>query len=170
MIRSAKALLALATVVFLCVQWSAAARAEFKIESIDNDFPYEIKEAAEQGKSLVIMFHQAGCPYCDKMRARVFPVQKVDEFYSKHFVLIESNIRGDLPVVSPEGKEMTEKRFARGIRVRATPVFIFFDKEGKSVLRVTGFLDAEKFNKAGKYVLDGVYKTKKSLFRYFQEN
>lgn len=152
------------------VLWATGARAEFVTESIDNDIPGEVAAAAEDGKRLVIMFQQTGCPYCAKMRARVFPDPKVVEFYSKHFVLIYSNIRGDLPVVAPDGKEMTEKELARKLRIRATPVLLFFDKDGGKALRVTGFLDAERFNKAGQYVLDGAYKAKMSFYRYLQTN
>jgi len=152
------------------VFWAAGARADFVTESIDNDIPGEVAAAAEDGKRLVIMFQQTGCPYCAKMRARVLPDPKVVDFYSKHFVLIFSNIRGDLPMVSPDGKEMTEKELARKLRVRATPVFLFFDKKGGTALKVTGFLDANRFNKAGQYVLDGAYKTKTSFYRYLQTN
>jgi len=145
---------------------SSGVRAEFIFESLDNNFPEEVTLASEEGKKLVVMFQQTGCPYCAKMHARVFPDPKVDDFYSKNFVMMMSNIRGGLPVTGPGGKEMTEKQLARTLRVRATPVFIFYDKNGKPALRVTGFLNAERFNKAGQYVLDGVYKTKMSFYRY----
>ena len=152
------------------VLWAAGARAGFITESIDNDIPGEVAAAAEDGKRLVIMFQQTGCPYCAKMRVRVFPDPKVVEFYSKYFVLIYSNIRGDLPVVAPDGKEMTEKELAYKLRVRATPVLMYFNKNGSEALKVTGFLDAERFNKAGQFVLDGVNKTATTFFRYLQTN
>jgi len=116
------------------------------------------------------MFQQTGCPYCAKMRARVFPDPEVVDFYSKNFVLIYSNIRGDLPVVAPDGKEMTEKQLARKLRVRATPVFLYFNKDGSEALKVTGFLDAKRFNKAGQFVLDGTDKAKMTFYRYLQTN
>ncbi len=147
----------------------AGAKAEYRVESVDNDFPSEIKAAAEEGKNLVIFFHQAGCPYCDKMRARVHPAPKVMDYYSKYFVMIESNIRGNLDVVMPSGKTGTERDFAKKNRIRATPVFIFYDKKGKNVLRLTGYQDVERFYLAGKYVVDKVYKKKKSFFRYLQD-
>ena len=155
-----------AAIAFLSLMMTATAHAEFKFESIDNNFPDEITAATEEGKNLVVMFQQTGCPYCAKMHARVFPESSVDEFYTKNFVMMMSNIRSGLPVVSPDGKEMTEKQLAHTFRVRATPVFMFFDKKGKIVLRVTGFMNAERFNKAGQYVLDGIYKTKVSFYRY----
>jgi thioredoxin-related protein len=156
--------------VLIALLWATGVRADFMAESVDNDFPDEIAIAAEEGKQLVIMFQQTGCPYCAKMHARVFPDPKVKEYYSDRFVMVQSNIRGDLPVVSPDGKTMTEKQLARSLRVRATPVFIYYDKKGNQALKVTGFMDAERFNKAGKYVADGVYKTKTSLYRYMLIN
>lgn len=146
------------------------AAADFIQQSVDNDFATEIKEVAADGKFLVIMFHQRGCPYCDKMRERVFPAAIVDDYYSKHFVLIESNIRGDVEVVAPDGTAMREKAFGKLNRVRATPVFVFFDQQGKVALRLTGYSAPERFRKAGEYVVSGTYKTETSFYRYLQTN
>ena len=69
----------------------------------------------------------------------------------------------------PDGVEGSERDFAKKVRVRATPVFIFYDQDGSQALRTTGFLDSKRFMLAGKYVVEGVHKTKKSFFRYLQE-
>ena len=143
--------------------------ADYRQESIDNDYQGEIEALAEEGKLLVLFFHRPGCPYCDKMRARVLPTVKVKDYFEDKFVMMESNIRGNLDVVMPDGTEGTETDFGKKMRVRATPVFIFYDKDGSLALRTTGFLDADLFTLAGKYVVDGVHKTKKSFFRYLQE-
>jgi len=148
---------------------SPSAQAEYRSESIDNDYQGEVQAAADEGKYLVLFFHQAGCPYCDKMRARVHPEPAVMDYFSKHFVMMESNIKGNLDVVMPDGAPANEVEFARKIRVRATPVFIFYDKDGTTALRTTGYLDEKQFLLAGKYVVDGVHKTGKSFFRYIQE-
>lgn len=144
------------------------AMAEFRVESLDHNFPEEISDAASKGKQLVIMFHQDSCPYCDKMRSRVFPDAMVDAYYSKKFVMIEANIRGNLDVVAPNGKAMTERKLAESLRIRATPVFMYFDKSGKQALRLTGFLNAELFVRAGQYVADGVHEKKISFYRYLK--
>lgn len=148
---------------------SPSAQAEYRTESIDNDYQSEVQAAAEEEKYLVLFFHQAGCPYCDKMRARVHPEPAVMDYFSKHFVMMESNIKGNLDVVMPDGTPANEVEFARKIRVRATPVFMFYDKDGSAALRTTGYLDEKQFLQAGKYVVDGVHKTGKSFFRYIQE-
>ncbi len=158
----------LAVVVALALN-TPPAHGEYRVESLDNNFPEEIQDAAADGKKLVLFFHQLGCPYCDKMRARVLPAKKVYDLFDKNFVMIESNIRGDLDVVMHDGTRGTERDLARKLRVRATPVFVFFDEQGKVALRTTGFLGVDQFYLAGKYVVDGVYKSKKSFFRYVQD-
>ena len=142
--------------------------AEFLALSLDNDLAAEIEDARDEGKRLVVMFEQEACPWCLKMRERVFPESRIDKYFSSHFVMLPSDIRGDLEMVAPDGKAMTQKEFARQKRVRATPVFLFFDLEGKDVVRVTGFQDAETFLTTGRYVVDEIYKTGKSLARYHQ--
>ncbi|MEK9671565.1 MAG: thioredoxin family protein [Rhodospirillaceae bacterium] len=146
------------------------ARSDFMGQSIENDFPQEISEAKSKGKRLVIMFHQLGCPYCDKMRTRVFPEAKVDAFYSKNFVMLESNIKGNLDVVTPDGEKSTEVKMAQKYRIRATPVFMFFDTDGKLALKLTGFLDADMFVRAGNYVTESVHKRPDniSFYRYLK--
>lgn len=147
----------------------ATGQAEYREQSIDNDYRSEIEALAEEGKYLVLFFHQAGCPYCDKMRARVHPTLKVMDYFTDNFVMMESNIKGNLDVVMPDGTEGSEVDFAKKVRVRATPVFIFYAMDGTPALRTTGYLNADSFLLAGKYVVEGVHKTDKSFFRYLQE-
>ncbi len=161
--------LLLGTLLAVLLLVSAEVRAEYRQESIDNDYQGEVQALAEEGKFLVLFFHQSGCPYCDKMRARVHPAPKVLDYFNDRFVMMESNIRGNLDIVMPDGTEGTERDFAKKMRVRATPVFVFYDHDGEAALRTTGFLDVDRFVLAGKYVAEGVHKTKKSFFRYLQE-
>ena len=148
---------------------SAPAAAGFLQDALDNDFPSEIEAAAEEGKTLIIMFHRSGCPYCDKMRDRVFSRKDVQAFYADRFILLQTNMRGDLEVVTPAGEETDEKGFARKMRVRATPVLVFYDTGGTEVLRHTGYLSPEQFILAGSYVRDRAYESGMSFFRYLKE-
>jgi len=162
-------LTALSVLMLSVIAPLGSAQADYRQESIDNDYQGEVQAAADEDKYLVLFFHQAGCPYCDKMRARVHPAPEVMTYYDQHFVMMESNIKGNLDVVMPDGAEGTEADMGRKMRVRATPVFVFYDKDGSAALRTTGYLDEKQFLLAGKYVVDGVHKTKKSFFRYVQE-
>ncbi len=143
--------------------------AEYREESIDNDYQSEIEALAGEKKFLVLFFNQAGCPYCDKMRYRVHSTARVMKYFTKHFIMMETDIKGNLDIVMPDGTQGTERDFAKKLRVRATPVFIFYDKNGTSALRTTGYLDPKQFYLAGKYVVEGVHKTDKSFFRYLKD-
>lgn len=156
-IRTLTSALAALAAVF----WLSAApvqAAGFVVEPLDYDFPGEVEAAAAKGKNIVIMFHQNGCPYCDKMRKRVFPHPKVSALYGEKFYLIEVNIKGDLEVTSHDGEAMTEKQYAEKMRVRATPVILFLSKEGAEALKLTGYQDPEMFNAAGRYVSSDAFK------------
>jgi thioredoxin-related protein len=154
-----------ALVVALALSVMPAA-AEFKIEPLDYDFPSEVEAAAAEGKNIVIMFHLNWCPYCDKMRKRVFPHPQVNAFYSEKFYLIEVNIKGDLDVTTPEGEAMVEKDYAEKMRVRATPVILFLSKEGAEALKLTGYQDPEMFMTAGRYVSSDAFKDGTSFLDY----
>lgn len=145
------------------------AHAEFQALSLDNDIPTEIADAADEGKRLIIMFQEAGCPWCNKMRERVFPHPKVQAYFDERFILIEQDIKGDLDLISPAGREMTQKKFAQKMRVRGTPTIVFFDTDGKIATRMTGYQDVPTFIGTGKYVHDGVFRTGKSLVRWHME-
>ncbi|MEG3637753.1 thioredoxin family protein [Magnetococcus sp. PR-3] len=138
--------------ILIAVLISTPAQAAFVGESLDLDLPGEMEAAAEEGKGLVVMFHYSGCPFCDKMRLRVFPDPDVDSYYTKNYVLLETNIRGDLDMVTPDGQEMSEKKWARNMRIRATPVFLFYDTQGKERLKLTGYQNPRIFVGAGRYV------------------
>ena len=146
-----------------------SARAEFQTISLDNDIPTEIADAADEGKRLIVMFMEAGCPWCNKMRERIFPHPKVDAYYSERFILIEQDIKGDQVLISPDGIEMSQKKFAQIMRVRGTPMFVFYDTDGKIAARVPGYQDVATFIATGKYVHDGIFKTGKSLVRWHME-
>ena len=68
------------------------------------------------------------------------------------------------------GAQTIEKDFAfRQHRVRATPVFAFFDLEGERVARYTGATtDVEEFLLLGRYVVDEIYRSM-SFNRYKRE-
>lgn len=143
-----------------------ASGADFVVEPLDYDFPSEVEDAAAEGKNIVIMFHQNGCPYCDKMRKRVFPHPQVNAFYSEKFSLIEVNNKGDLEVVTHDGEAMTEKDYAQKMRVRATPVILFLSKDGSEALKLTGYQDPEMFNAAGRYVSSDAFKDGVSFLNF----
>ena len=139
-------------------------------ESFGN-FAEELETARDEGKSgVLIMFQQADCPYCERMRTSVLNHSNVQEFFREHFLIFHVDIEGDLEITDFKGTQTVEKDFAfRQNRVRATPVFAFFDLDGTRVVRYTGATtDIEEFMLLGKYVVDEIYQSM-SFNRYKRE-
>ena len=125
-----------------------------------NNLEEELEIALEENKSGVfIMFSDKDCPWCLKMKTTIMNRADVQDYYREHFRLLTIDIRGDTLMTDFDGNEVYEKDFAfRQHRVRATPVFMFFDTSGKKTMRLTGIVrNAEEFLWLAEYVVDGEY-------------
>jgi thioredoxin-related protein len=125
-----------------------------------NNLQEEIAIADEEKKSgIFIMFSDKDCPWCLKMKTTILNRVDVQDYYREHFRNLTIDIRGDTPMTDFEGNEVSEKDFAfKQHRVRATPVFMFFDTSGKAVMRLTGIVrDAREFLWLGEFVVSGEY-------------
>ncbi len=136
-----------------------------------NNLEEELEIALEENKSGVfIMFSDKDCPWCLKMKTTIMNRVDVQDYYREHFRLLIIDIRGDTMMTDFEGNEIYEKDFAfKQHRVRATPVFMFFDTSGKKTMRLTGIVrDAEEFLWLAEYVVDGEYQ-KTNFTKYKRE-
>lgn len=129
-----------------------------------NDLQEEIASAKEDNKkALLIMFEMDECPFCHRMKTTILNQPAVLDFYRKNFRIININIEGDLELTDFAGEETTQKAFSlQQHRVRATPVFIFFDLDGKPMKngRFTGATkDVKEFLLLGHYIAENKNET-----------
>ena len=94
------------------------------------------------------------------MKRDVLNRPRVQDYYRQHFRSIPVDIEGDIEIVDSQGQSLAEKDFAFQInRVRATPVFLFYDLDGRQLARYTGASSGiDEFLWRGEYVVRGVYK------------
>lgn len=126
------------------------------------NFQEELQLARDEGKvGVLIMFEMDECPFCHRMKTRVLNQPEVQDYFKQHFQIYAVDIEGDVEITDFKGEAMKEKDFAfKEHKVRATPVFGFFDLEGKMVTRFTGATnDAQEFLWLGEFVVDQHYKT-----------
>ncbi len=125
------------------------------------DLGEEAAEARDEGKiGILVMFETEDCPWCKRMKETVLNRARVQDLYREWFRIISLNTEGDTAIVDFSGNDIIEKDFAlKHNRVRATPVFVFFDLEGNVLARYTGAVkNIEEFLLLGEYVIDGHYK------------
>jgi thioredoxin-related protein len=121
----------------------------------------EAAAAREQGKTgVLIMFEKADCPWCAKMMATVLNQVPVQTYFTEHFTALQVDVDGSEPITDFGGHEMLEKDFAlKHNRIRATPTFVFFDTQGKELMKYTGVTrNAQQFQWLGEFVVNGDYK------------
>ena len=116
------------------------------------DFREDVRDAAKQGKRLLVYFGQDGCPYCTRLMATNFSQKAIVAKTQRHFVAIDINVWGDREVTWTDGKTMTEKEFAALLKVQFTPTLLFFDEQGNVVVRLNGYYPPHRFEAALDYV------------------
>lgn len=124
------------------------------------NFQEELAAAKQQGKKGIMFFFELDdCPWCARMKATILNQSDVQDFYHKHFLIFPIDAAGDVSMTDFKGREIPEKAYALENRVRATPVIMFFDLDGKPVARHTGITkDKDEFLLLARYVIEGAYK------------
>jgi len=125
------------------------------------DFSEELATARDEGKDgILLMFEMDECPFCHRMKTTVLNQPEVQDYFKQHFLIFPVDVEGNVEVTDFSGNPSSEKDFAlKQFRVRATPVFAFFDLDGNVVARYTGATrDSEEFLLLGRYVVEGAYK------------
>ena len=116
------------------------------------DLREDVREAAAEGKRLMVYFGQDGCPYCKELMVVNFSQQRIVEKARRGFVAIAINIWGDREVTWTDGASTSEKEFARRLKVQFTPTVLFLDEQGGIALRVNGYYPPHRFEAALDYV------------------
>jgi thioredoxin-related protein len=158
-----------AIVVVLCALAVPALAAEgrdpyqYFFTSGTDDFRAELADAKKGGKkALFVMFEQDGCSGCIYMKEHVLNRSDIQKFYRERFLNFSINIYGAAPLEDFAGRNVTEKTFAQALGIRATPTLMFYDLEGREIVRITGAIrDAGEFIALGEFVASGAYRKRK---------
>jgi len=134
---------------------------KFFFNTTFGDFSEELQTAKDEGKKGILLFFEMDeCPYCHYMKQKVLNQPRVQKYFRDNFLIFPVDIEGDIEITTFKGEVMKEKDFAFKLnRVRATPVFAFYDLSGKRIARHTGKTSSiDEFMLLGQYVADGEYK------------
>ncbi len=132
------------------------------------DLREDVREAAQEGKRLMIYFGQDGCPYCKALMQTNFTQPRIVQKTRSNFVALALNIWGDRQVNGLDGRTMPEKELARALRVQFTPTVLFLDEKANVVARLNGYYPPHKFEAALDYVA-GRLESKQSFASYMKD-
>ncbi len=116
------------------------------------DFREDVRDAARDGRRLLVYFGQDGCPYCQQLMLTNFSQRAIVDKTRRHFVAIALNLWGDREVTWLDGRTMREKDLGRKLDVQFTPTLLFFDEKGAIVARLNGYYPPNRFAAVLDYV------------------
>jgi thioredoxin-related protein len=118
------------------------------------DFREDVRDAARDGRRLMIYFGQDGCPYCTALMKTNFSQRTIVDKTKKNFVAIALNIFGDRETTWIDGRTLSEKALARSLDVQFTPTLLFLDEKGAVIARLNGYYPPHKFEAVLDYVAE----------------
>ena len=140
------------------------------------DLGEDLKEAAAEGKRLVIIWEQRGCPYCKKMHEVNLRIPRIVDYVKDNFYVIQLNMWGDREVTDFDGEVLTEKKLANKYAVLFTPTVQFFPESlekvaGRAgnkaeVVRIPGYFKPFHYYFLFKYAFTNGYEEQPNFQRW----
>lgn len=86
----------------------------------------DLAEAAGEGKGLMVLFEQRGCPYCRELHEVNFARDEITAYIAENFLVVQIDIWGAREVTDFDGEALEERALARKWRVNFTPTTVLF--------------------------------------------
>lgn len=123
----------------------------------------DLKNAASAGKGLMVLFEQAGCPYCRELHKVNFARPEIAEYLTGHFDVVQLDLWGARAVLDFDGEELEERALAAKWGVNFTPTTVLCppDRAGAASIaeaeafRLPGYLKPFHYLSALEYVATG---------------
>lgn len=140
------------------------------------DMGDDLKEAAAEGKGLLVVFEQKGCPYCRELHRVNFVHPEISAHIREHYVAVQIDIWGSREATDFDGEAMEERDLAGRWGVSFTPTTILFAPSSAGVgtlaeaetFRMPGYLKPFHYMSALEYVSTGEHE-KQPFQRYLQD-
>ncbi len=136
----------------------------------------DLSQAADDGKNLLVLFEQRGCPYCRELHEVNFTRKEITDFIKEHYLVVQLDMFGAREVLDFDGEALEEREVASKWAVNFTPTTLIFAADNvaaKSVaeaeaFRLPGYLKPFHYLSSLEYVANGIYK-QKTFQRYLQD-
>ena len=114
------------------------------------------RRAAPGQKPLLVLFEEPRCHACDQLHSEPL-LEPVNRQLLEHFEIHQLNGRSDTPVITPEGRRTTARKWAKQLGIHYFPTLLFFDERGREVFRIDSVVKLYRLRGVLAYVLDRGY-------------
>ncbi len=116
-------------------------------------------------RPLVVFFEQANCHACDVLHGQPLRDPAIGRLI-RGFDNVQLDIRSETPVITPGGKRTTAKAWAHELGIFYTPSLLFFDEQGKEIIRVDSVVRFYRLRKVINYITSRGYLTEPNYQRW----
>ena len=132
-----------------------------------NSLKKELELSQQENKlGLMLFFGTQHCPFCLRMKRTVFTRPLVQQYFRRHFQVLDIDIESELNLIDEKGLQISYIDYARSHNIRLTPTIVFVDHRGRFVYRQAGMIaDPQELIWLGEYVING-HTNKQSFATY----
>ena len=114
---------------------------------------------------LVVFFEQGDCHACDILHTEPLRRRTLRNLFSR-FESVQLDMWADTPLIKPDGKPSTARQWAEELGIFYAPSILFFDENGKEIIRVDSVVHFFRLRNVLNYVLSRGYLTDPNFLRW----
>ncbi len=119
----------------------------------------------DSNKPLAVYFESPECGQCETLHRRIL-ADRTTRKIVQQAANVQLDVGSEQPLVTPAGQPTTPRQWARDLGIAYTPSLVFFDEEGKEVMRISAFIKTFHFQSVYAYVLEKAYLREPEFQRY----
>ncbi|MCU7921135.1 MAG: thioredoxin fold domain-containing protein [Candidatus Thiodiazotropha sp. (ex Dulcina madagascariensis)] len=116
-------------------------------------------------RPLLVYFEQGNCHACDVLHGQPLRDPAINELLQA-FDNVQLDIRDQTPVITPSGDKSNARQWAKALGLFYTPSLIFFDEQGKEIIRVDSVVRFYRLRKVINYITSRGYLTEPNYQRW----
>ena len=120
-------------------------------------FERALAMADSSGRPVLVDVYAPWCGWCQKMKREVYPSEAVRACLDSNFVLTRLNRDDTETVHSYRGRQLSSLRLAQALRATAVPTVVVLAPDGRYLLHLTGFVEADGLRLVLAYIVSGAY-------------
>ena len=125
------------------------------------------KDLRQKGTPLeyAVFFEATNCSECETLHSKLLKDKISRDLLSK-INLYQLDLDSTTSLITPDKMILKIKDWANKLNVTNSPTIIFFDKQGKEVIRIESMVKTFHFQSIVDYVVSGAYENEKEFQRY----
>lgn len=125
----------------------------------------DLRRRGKAARPLAVFFEQKDCPDCAVLHRRVLTDPDARRALAR-FEAVQLDLWGKNTIVTPDGKRLPVRDWARGLGVNYAPAIVLFDPAGREVIRWESSFRVFHTQGMFDYVSSGAYRGEPSFQRY----